>query len=401
MLSQSTIVLGVTGGIAAYKVVDAVRAFKKLGIDVHVIMTDAAAKFVAPLTFQTISGNPVAIDMFNAPTYWEAEHVSLAKKANLFIIAPCTANTLAKVANGIADNLLTSTAIATRAPMLIAPAMNSGMWENAATVRNVEILRGRGVHFVGPETGMLANGDIGSGKMSTADDVVLRARQLLVDKKDFDGRKVLVTAGPTLERLDPVRYMTNKSSGKMGYAIAERAAARGAKVTLVSGPVHIQPPPCVEVVKVETTIQLYQTLIQLAPSQDAILQAAAPCDFRPSEASDRKIKKRNGYPVTLEMTENPDVAAAIGGRKQPGQVLVTFAAETENLLENAREKMTRKNADLMVANNVSQTGAGFDVDTNIVTIISKEAVEACPIMSKHDVADVILDRVSALLSRKK
>ena len=397
-LSEYTVVLGVTGGIAAYKVVDVARALKKLGMTVHVIMTKAATEFVAPLTFQAISANPVTVDEFASPYYWEAEHVALAKKADLFIVAPCTANTLAKIANGIADNMLTSTVIATRAPLLIAPAMNTGMWENAATIQNVETLKTRGVHFVGPETGMLANGDIGSGKMSSANDIVLRSRQLLADKPDFDGRRVLVTAGPTIERLDPVRYISNRSSGKMGYAIAERAAARGAKVTLVSGPVHIQPPPCVELLHVETTMQLYHTLIQQAPNHDAVIQAAAPCDFRPSEVSDRKIKKRDGYPITLELTENPDIAAALGGRKQCGQILVTFAAETENLLENGREKMLRKNADLMVANDVSKAGAGFDADTNIVTIISKDCVETFPVMSKLDVADVILDRVLNLFA---
>ncbi|MDR1569396.1 MAG: bifunctional phosphopantothenoylcysteine decarboxylase/phosphopantothenate--cysteine ligase CoaBC [Oscillospiraceae bacterium] len=399
MLSERTVVMGVTGGIAAYKSAEIVRALREYGIAVNVIMTRNACEFVTPLTFETVSANPVVADMFAAPANWEVEHISLAKKADLFLIAPATANVIAKLANGIADDMLTSTALATRARILIAPAMNTGMWENPATVRNVQTLKDRGVYFVGPETGRLANGDTGVGRMSDPQSVALTARMMLTDKRDLEGKRVLVTAGPTREQLDPVRYLTNRSSGRMGYAIAERAVARGASVTLITGPVSIAAPPMVAIVPVETTMQLFQAMIQRVPNQDAVIQAAAPCDFRPAEQSNHKIKKRDGQPIALELLENPDVAAAAGARKQSGQIFVTFAAETENIIENGREKMTRKNADLMVANNVTQEGAGFDVDTNIVTLLTKDAAQSYPIMSKHDVADLVLDRVADLLAR--
>lgn len=400
MVSSKTVVMGVTGGIAAYKACEVVRSLRKQGVSVFVVMTNNACEFVTPLTFEALSGNPVAVDMFASPARWEVEHIALAKRADLMLIAPATANVLAKLANGIADDMLTSVALATRARILAAPAMNSGMWDNAATQANIETLRGRGVYFAAPETGVLANGDSGIGRMAEPEKITMLSRMLLVDGRDLAGRKILVTAGPTRELLDPVRYLTNKSSGKMGYAIAERALARGADVTLITGPVSIPEPPSVEVVSVETTMQLFQAMIQRVPAQDAVIQAAAPCDFRPAEQSNSKIKKRGGQPLTLELLENPDVAAAAGARKQPHQVFVTFAAETENIIENGRVKMSRKNADLMVANNVTQGGAGFDVDTNIVTLITKEAVQAYPIMSKHDVADVVLDHVLAMLKER-
>ncbi|MDR2504650.1 MAG: bifunctional phosphopantothenoylcysteine decarboxylase/phosphopantothenate--cysteine ligase CoaBC [Oscillospiraceae bacterium] len=391
------IILAVTGGIAAYKAVDVARSLVKNGVSVEVVMTKSATEFVTPLTFQTISGNPVSQDMFASLDHWDIAHVSMAKKADLIIVAPCTANTMAKIANGIADNLLTSTVLATRAPILLAPAMNDGMWDNASTQKNVKTLAERGFFFVGPEKGALANGSVGIGRMADPRDIVTRAIHLLVDKRDLSGKKVIVTAGPTIEYLDPVRFISNRSSGKMGYAVAERAIARGAEVTLISGPVHIPPPPCVELIEVETTLQLFKVLMQRCASADAVIQAAAPCDFRPSELSDRKIKKREGLPLNLELTENPDVAAGVGGRKHAGQILVTFAAETENLIENGKAKMVRKNADIMVANNVLESGAGFDVDTNVVSIITKDKFETFPLMSKLAVADIILDKVAALM----
>ncbi|GHU75934.1 phosphopantothenoylcysteine decarboxylase [Clostridia bacterium] len=397
MLSAHTVVLGVTGGIAAYKSAEIVTRLRKLGITVHVVMTRHACEFVTPLTFESLSGNPAAVDMFESPARWEVEHIALAKKANLFVIAPATANVIAKLANGIADDMLTSTILATRAPLLIAPAMNSGMWENAATAANVELLKQRGVNFIGPESGRLANGDAGIGRMSEPELIVHAATMLLTENQDLAGKRVLVTAGPTREMLDPVRYITNRSSGRMGYAIADRAKARGAEVTLVTGPVGIAVPPLVEVVSVETTMQLFQAMMQRMSSADVVIQAAAPCDYRAAEPSAHKIKKRDGRPMTLELQENPDVAAAVGARRKPGQVLVVFAAETDNVIENGREKLARKNADLLVANDVTRQGAGFDVETNIVTFLTKDTAESLPMMSKHDVADLLLDRVVKLL----
>ncbi|MDR1598362.1 MAG: bifunctional phosphopantothenoylcysteine decarboxylase/phosphopantothenate--cysteine ligase CoaBC [Oscillospiraceae bacterium] len=398
MLSERTVALGVTGGIAAYKAAEIVTRLRKLGIKVFVVMTAHAREFVAPLTFESLSGNPVVVDMFASPARWEVEHIALAKKADLFVVAPATANVLAKMANGIADDMLTSTILATRAPVLVAPAMNTGMWDNAATQANVEVLRERGVRFVGPEQGRLANGDSGLGRMSEPEEVARAATALLCGKRDLVGKNVLVTAGPTREMLDPVRYLTNKSSGRMGYAIAERAVARGANVTLVSGPVSIAPPPLVEVVRIDTTMRLFQVIMQRFAKADALIMAAAPSDYRAAEPSASKIKKREGKPLTLELQENPDVAASIGARRKPEQALVVFAAETDNVIENGREKLIRKNADLLVANDVTAEGAGFDVETNVVTFLTRDSAEAFPIMSKHDVADLLLDRVVRLLS---
>ncbi|MDR1263813.1 MAG: bifunctional phosphopantothenoylcysteine decarboxylase/phosphopantothenate--cysteine ligase CoaBC [Oscillospiraceae bacterium] len=397
MLSTRTVVLGVTGGIAAYKSAEIVTRLRKLGVTVYVVMTDHAREFVTPLTFESLSGNPVVSDMFASPARWEVEHIALAKKADLFVIAPATANFIAKMANGIADDMLTSTVLATRAPILIAPAMNTGMWENAATQANVAMARGRGAHFVGPEAGRLANGDEGLGRMSEPEQIVRAASALLSEKRDLEGKHVLVTAGPTREMLDPVRYLTNRSSGRMGYAIAERAAARGAEVTLVTGPVNIAAPPLVEVVNIDTTMRLFQAIMQYMPKADAIIMAAAPSDYRAAEPSASKIKKRDGKPLTLELQENPDVAASVGARRKPGQALVVFAAETDNLIENGREKLIRKNADLLIANDVTVEGAGFDVETNIVTFLTKDTAEALPIMAKQDVADLLLDRVAKLI----
>ncbi|GHU65489.1 phosphopantothenoylcysteine decarboxylase [Clostridia bacterium] len=398
MLSAKTVVLGVTGGIAAYKSAEVVTRLRKLGVTVFVVMTQHAKEFVTPLTFESLSGNPVASDMFESPARWEVEHIALAKKADLFIVAPATANVIAKMAGGVADDMLTSTVLATRAPILVAPAMNTGMWENAATQANVSELRQRGVYFVGPEEGRLANGDSGVGRMSEPEQIVSAAAALLCDKRDLVGKHVLVTAGPTREMLDPVRFLTNRSSGRMGYAIAERAAARGAQVTLVTGPVSLAAPPTAEVINIDTTMRLFQVMMQQLPKADAVIMAAAPSDYRAAEPSARKIKKREGKPLTLELQENPDVAATVGARRRAGQALVVFAAETDNVIENGREKLARKNADLLVANDVTREGAGFDVETNIVTFLTKDAVEAFPIMTKHDVADLLLDRVAKLLS---
>lgn len=396
-LSGKTVVLGVTGGIAAYKAAEIVSRLRKLHARVFVIMTEHATHFVAPLTFETMSANPVVTDTFAHPLTWEVEHVALAKRADLFLIAPATANILAKMAHGIADDMLSTTVLATRAPVLVAPAMNTGMWDNTATQENLDILRRRGVMFVGPDAGFLACGDSGAGRMSEPVEIVEAVQKILCAKRDFDGVPLLVTAGPTRERLDPVRYMTNDSSGKMGYAIAAAAVRRGAKVTLVSGPVSLPPVEGVRMVPVESTLDLYNVLMMEASAQQVVIQAAAPADYRFETTYDQKLKKTgDNERLTFTMVENPDIAAAVGAKKMPGQVLVGFAAETQSVLENAKKKLAKKNLDMIVANDVTAPGAGFGVDTNIVTLVTADGETSLPLMSKADVADAILDKIAEL-----
>ncbi len=390
------VVLGVTGGIAAYKACELLRLLQKRGIDVFVVMTKNACRFVAPLTFETLSGHPVATDTFERPATWEVEHIALAKRADLFVIAPATANVLGKLACGIADDMLTTTAMATRAPLLLAPAMNTGMWESAAVQQNVQTLRARGAHIVGPASGHLACGDSGAGKLEDVEVIAARAQALLSPKRDMEGLRVLVTAGPSREMIDPVRYLTNRSSGKMGYAVARAAQRRGAQVTLLSGPAALTPPADVTLVPFTTTQELLKQATALAPQMDVVVQAAAPADYRAEEVAKSKIKKRGGEALTLRLVENPDVAAAIGAGKRPGQVLVGFAAETDDVLTNAQAKLARKRLDLIVANDVTQPGAGFDVDTNIVTLITEADTRSLPLMSKDEAAERILDRAMAL-----
>lgn len=396
VLDGKTIVFGVTGGIAAYKSCEAVSRLKKLGATVCVIMTKNATEFVAPMTFETLSNQPCVVDTFARPERWEVEHVSLAKRADLFVVAPATANIMAKLAHGIADDMLSTTCLATRAPMLIAPAMNTGMWENVATQENLKILQARGMHFVGPEGGYLACGDVGAGRMSEPAQIVERCVQLLTAKRDMQDLRVLITAGPTCENIDPVRFITNRSSGKMGYALAEAALRRGAQVTLVTGPVSLTPPQGAQVEPVRTTEDLLQRMLALAPEQDIVIQAAAPADYRAQQIAPQKLKKQGDGALTLTFVPTPDVAKAVGEGKHDGQILVGFAAETETAVENARKKLDSKHLDMIVANDVTQPGAGFDVDTNIATIITHQQAESLPIMTKKALADEILTRALAL-----
>ena len=390
------VVLGVTGGIAVYKACELLRLLQKRGIDVFVVMTQNACRFVAPLTFETLSGHPVAVDTFDRPQTWEVEHIALAKRADLFLIAPATANIIGKMACGIADDMLSTTVMATRAPVLVAPAMNTGMWENAAVQQNVKTLRARGVEIVAPVSGHLACGDSGAGKLEDVEVIAERACEMIFAKKDMEGLRVMVTAGPSREALDPVRYISNRSSGKMGYAIAQAAQKRGAEVTLLSGPVAIEAPLGVKLVPFTTTQELLDRASELAREQDLLIQAAAPADYRAKEIAPQKIKKQGGEPMTFTLVENPDVAATLGKAKRSGQVFVGFAAETNDVLAHAKDKLTRKNLDMIVANDVTRPGAGFDVDTNIVTLITKDRQEALPMMSKAEVAQRILDRALAL-----
>lgn len=394
MLSGKCVVVGVTGGIAAYKTCEVVSRLKKLHADVRVIMTKNATEFVSPLTFQSLSHNPVSVDTFANIQTWEIEHIALAQRADVFVIAPATANIIGKLACGIADDMLSTTVMATHAPVLIAPAMNTAMLENAATQQNMRMLSERGMRFIAPGTGMLACGTSGAGRMSEPSQIVDEIVRTLRPREDFAGLSVVVTAGPTVEPLDPVRYITNRSSGKMGYAIAEAAHARGAHVTLISGPTAIQPPKGVDLVRIGTTQELYDAVLGHADA-DVVIQAAAPADYRAREISPTKIK-RTGDSLMIELVPNPDIAAALGARKHPGQTLVGFAAETNNVIENAQGKLKRKSLDLIVANDVTRAGAGFDVDTNIVTLIDGEGMKELPMMTKREVADGILDRVAEL-----
>ena len=336
------------------------------------------------------------MDTFDRPQTWEVEHIALAKRADLFLLAPATANIMGKMACGIADDMLSTTVMATRAPVLVAPAMNTGMWENAAVQQNVKTLRARGVEIVAPVSGHLACGDNGAGKLEDVAVIAERACELLFAKKDMEGLRVMVTAGPSREALDPVRYISNRSSGKMGYAIAQAAQKRGAEVTLLSGPVAIEAPQGVKLVPFTTTQELLDRASELAQEQDLLIQAAAPADYRAKEIAPQKIKKQGGEPMTFTLVENPDVAATLGKAKRSGQVFVGFAAETNDVLAHARDKLARKNLDMIVANDVTRPGAGFDVDTNIVTLITKDGQEALPMMSKAEVAQRILDRALAL-----
>ena len=398
-LTGREIVLGVTGGIAAYKSAALVSRLRHLGANIHVIMTRNATEFVAPLTFQTLSSNQVVTDTFRAPEYWNVEHVALAKRAEVFVIAPATANIIAKMACGIADDMLSTTVLATKAPILLAPAMNTGMWTAAATQENIRTLRNRGVLTIGPGNGMLACGDSGDGRMSEPEDIVQAIDEILNPRKDLQGLRVLITAGATRERLDPVRFLTNDSSGKMGFALAEAARDRGAEVTVVCGSVSVPVPEGVRILRIESALELYEAMMQNCAGQDIIIQAAAVADYRFKEIRNEKMKKQAGQAcLTLELVENPDIARAVGEQKRPGQILIGFAAETEHLLENAANKLAKKNLDMIVANDVTRAGAGFNVDTNIATLITRDGQTEMPLQTKRSLAEAILDKAKSLYS---
>lgn len=396
MLTGKHVVLGITGGIAAYKACEVVSRLRKLHAEVDVIMTENATKLVAPLTFETLSCRPVCVDTFSRTESWDVKHISLAQKADVMVVAPATANLMAKMAHGLADDMLSTTLLATKAPILLAPAMNTGMWTAEATQQNLKTLQSRGIQTVGPGSGFLACGDNGAGRMSEPSEIVEAVKALLCTKRDMAGLHVLVTAGPTMERIDPVRYITNDSSGKMGYAIAQAAQARGAEVTLISGPVQLQAPRGVRLTPVVSTMDLYQAMLSLCQEQDVIIQAAAPADYRMETVHEQKLKKQGGEKLTLTLVENPDVAKAVGERKRAGQTLVGFAAETQHVLANAQKKLENKRLDLIVANDVTAPGAGFGVDTNIVTLITANGETALPQMSKAEVAERLLDAVMTL-----
>ncbi|KNF08736.1 putative coenzyme A biosynthesis bifunctional protein CoaBC [Gottschalkia purinilytica] len=392
MLKDKSIVLGVTGGIAVYKAVDVVSRLKKLGADVNVIMTNSATKFVTPLTFQSLSQNYVVTDMFEEPKTWDIEHISLASKADLFLVAPATANIIGKVANGIADDMLSTTIMATQAKVVFVPAMNTNMYNNPVFKKNVEELKKLGYEFIEPGYGRLACGVYGQGKMAEPIDIVDYVVNKFT-KKDLEGKKVIVTAGPTIEPLDPVRYMTNHSSGKMGYAIANEAKERGADVVLVTGPTNLQDPSGVKLIKVNTTTEMFNAIEKEFNDCDVLIKAAAPLDYRPVKVSDKKIKKDDDN-MNIEFTRNVDIALHFGKTKKDNQILVGFAAETNDLIENAKKKIITKNLDFIVANDVTQSETGFKVDNNTVTIIDKNGeINNYPTMKKEEVSELIINKV--------
>jgi len=390
---KKTVVIGVTGSIAAYKICELTSLLKKAGADVHIAMTKNATRFVAPLTFETLSNNAVTVDEFKEKVAYDVEHISLAKKADLFVVAPATANFIGKYANGIADDFLTTTVMAALAPVLIAPAMNTAMLDSAANQSNTALLEKRGVTFIYGGCGKLACGDIGRGRMAEVNDLFDKIMSMLEVKRDYEGKKVLVTAGATVEDIDRVRFISNYSSGKMGCAVADAAAARGASVTLIAGKIKVAPQnPDIKIINVKSTIDMFEAVKKEMAGKDIIIKAAAPADYRVEKQADNKIKSAD---LTLKLAKNPDIAEYIGKHKGKTK-LVVFCAETENLVENAKAKLIKKNADMVVANDVTKEGAGFETDTNIVTIIDKNTETAYDIMSKQAVANIILDRLNEI-----
>lgn len=395
MLKGKTVLLGVSGGIAAYKMPNLARMLIKAGAEVHVIMTKNACEFITPFTFETLTKHKCIVDTFDKNFEYSVEHVSLAKKADLLIIAPATANVIAKLACGIADDMLTTTALACNCPKIIAPAMNTNMYSNPITFDNIQKLKHYGYEEIPPESGMLANGDIGNGRLpneSLLFDYILKTIAL---PHDMDGMRVLVTAGATCESIDPVRYITNHSTGKMGAALAKRAMLRGAKVTLIAGKTECELPNFVDVIKVKSAEDMYNAVRAYAYKQDIIIKAAAVADYTPKIVAKQKIKKNDGD-MTIELVRTKDILKSLGESKREGQLICGFSMETENLIENSRKKLKKKNADMIVANSISDKGAGFGVDTNIVTIITENDETSLGLLSKDAVADEILTKLIAM-----
>lgn len=394
MLNNKTIVLGVTGSIAAYKIANLASMLVKQHADVHVIMTQNACNFITPTTFETLTGNKCLVDTFDRNFQFQVEHVSIAKKADIFLVAPASANIIGKMANGICDDMLTTTIFATKAPRLVAPAMNTGMWENPILQDNLQRLQHYGFHIITPASGRLACGDVGSGKMPSEEVLMSHILRHIAMPHDLEGKRVLITAGPTQEAIDPVRFITNHSSGKMGYAMAKMALLRGAEVTLVSGPVSIQPFPGIEVVGVKSAADMYDAVTRRSADYDVIIMCSAVADYTPQNYSDQKIKKMSSSSAdSLPLKRTKDILQHLGDHKPAGQILVGFSMETENLIENSRAKLTKKNADYICANSISSGETGFAVDTNRVTIISPDNSEELPLCTKEETANLILSRV--------
>lgn len=398
-LEGKNVVLCVTGGIAAYKAADLTSRLRKKGASVYIIMTESATHFITPLTLEVLSGNRVVTDMFDRAFTWEVEHISLAKRADVFVIAPATANIIGKAAHGIADDMVSTTLMATRALIVMAPAMNTNMYENPVVQQNMELLRERGVCFAAPVSGHLACGDTGSGKLADPADIV-RVIEDALTPKDLSGLSVLVTAGPTREAMDPVRFLSNHSTGKMGYAIAERARARGARVTLISGPVALTPPEGVEVVPITSALDMYDAVLSRLPRLDWVIKAAAVGDYRPATCADDKLKKKQDD-MSVALVRNPDILKEIGARKNDHQTVCGFSMETRDLINNSRAKLEGKNCDMLVANNLRTAGAGFAHDTNVATLLYRDgSAESLDLMAKDSLADIVLDRMLAIHQKK-
>ena len=399
MLKGKTVVIGVTGSIAAYKMADVASTLVKMNADVHVLMTENACNFINPITFETLTSNKCIVDTFDRNFEFDVKHISLARKADIFIVAPASANIIGKIANGIADDMLSTTIMAADCKRIIAPAMNTHMYRNPIVQKNIATLKSLGYEFVSPSSGRLACGDIGEGKLAdvnTIVDYIVRG----VAKKDMEGNKLIVTAGPTQEAIDPVRFITNHSTGKMGYAIAERAALRGADVTLVSGPVSLNPPSGVKVVNIKSAEDMFNAVTSEYETADIVIKAAAVADYRPAKVSGEKIKKESGMNV-IELERTRDILQYLGEHKKEGQILCGFSMETENLMENSVKKLHKKNADMIIANSIKKDGAGFGTDTNVITIITENDAVAYPIMTKYEAADEILNAIIALGEKNK
>ena len=400
MLKGKTVLLGVTGSIAAYKIAYLASALKKLHAQVHVLMTQNATNFINPITFETLTGNKCLVDTFDRNFQFSVEHVSIAKQADVVMIAPASANVIGKLAHGIADDMLTTTIMACKCKKIVSPAMNTNMYENPIVQDNLAILQHYGYEVIEPASGYLACGDTGAGKMPEPEmllDYILRE---IAKEKDLLGRKVLVTAGPTQEAIDPVRYITNHSSGKMGYALAKAAMLRGADVTLVSGPCAIEPPPFVKLVPVVTAKEMFDAVTSVSFEQDIIIKAAAVADYRPANVYEDKVKKHEEQ-MSIKLEKTDDILGYLGEHRLPGQFLCGFSMETQNMLGNSRAKLGKKHLDMVAANNLKVAGAGFQGDTNVLTLITQDEEVSLPLMSKEDAANVILDKILSVMKERE
>ncbi|MFR6512610.1 MAG: bifunctional phosphopantothenoylcysteine decarboxylase/phosphopantothenate--cysteine ligase CoaBC [Ruminococcus sp.] len=398
MLKGKTVLLGVTGSIAAYKIASLASALKKLHADVHVLMTQNATNFINPITFESLTGNKCLVDTFDRNFQFQVEHVSIAKKADVVMIAPASANVIGKLAHGIADDMLTTTVMACKCKKYISPAMNTNMFENPIVQDNLKTLKHYGYEVIQPASGYLACGDTGAGKMPEPETLLAYIEKEIAREKDLQGKKILVTAGPTQEAIDPVRYITNHSSGKMGYAIAKAAMLRGAEVTLVSGRTAIEAPLFVNVVPIVTAKDMFEAVTGISNEQDIIIKAAAVADYRPAVVSSEKVKKKEGQ-MSIELERTDDILKYLGENKREGQFLCGFSMETQNMISNSRAKLERKNLDMVAANNVKEAGAGFQGDTNVLTLITQKEETSLPLMSKEDAANKLLDKILELTIR--
>ena len=394
MLTNKTVVLGVTGSIAAYKIANVASMLVKMNADVHVIMTKNATNFINPITFESLTHNKCLVDTFDRNFEFKVEHVALAKKADVFMVAPASANVIGKMANGIADDMLTTTVLAAECPIIISPAMNTAMLNNRIVMDNIEKLKHYGMTIIEPAKGYLACGDTGAGKLPDESVLVEYILKEIAAEHDLAGKKILVTAGPTREAIDPVRFISNHSTGKMGYSIAHAAMLRGAKVTLVSGPASLTPPMFCDIVNVESAADMYNAVMSDYSSYDIIIKSAAVADYKPANTAAEKIKKDDSdSSAEIKLTRTKDILSELGSKKRPGQIICGFSMETENMLENSRKKLIKKNADIIAANSLRESGAGFGVDTNILTLITKDSEESLSLMSKEEAANCLLNKI--------